>query len=155
VVERRRYTKRQKADAVTVALGSTVQAAAEQTGIPRTTIDYWMESPDFVELRKKTREEIAEGSIVLANLAQSELARKVRAGEVEPRDLAVIYGIAIDKAQLLSGAATTRTETKTLSDGLNDHEKRALRNGLDRLLADPAEASAGDAEVGAGAEVRE
>lgn len=151
----RRYTKRQKASAVTAAIASTTHAAAEELGIPERTLGYWMEHPDFAELRSKTREQIAEGSMVLANLAQSELQRKVRAGEVEPRDLAVIYGIAIDKAQLLAGMATSRTESKTLTDGLNDHEKQIIRDLIDSAVAEPAEAGAGADTVGAGAEVRE
>lgn len=130
-------------------------AASESTGIPVTTIDYWMDKPEFAELRMKTREQIAEGSMVLANLAQSELSRKVKAGEVEPRDLAVIYGIAIDKAQLLSGAATSRTETKSLTDGLDDHERQTLRDVIDRAVAESAEADLAADPLGAGSEVRE
>lgn len=155
MTERRRYTKRQKADAVTTALASSAQAASEQLGIPRTSIAYWLDSEEFVELRRKTREQLAEGSMVLANLAQAELMRKVRSGEVEPRDLAVIFGIAVDKGQLLAGQATNRTESRTITDGLTDHEKQQLRDGLDRLLADAPEAGAGEHPVGAGAEVRE
>jgi hypothetical protein len=155
VAERRRYTKREKASAVATALASSAQAAAEQTGVPRTTINYWLLDPEFVELRQKTREEMAEGSLVLANLAQAALVAKIQSFQVEPKDLAVIYGIAIDKAQLLSGAATTRTETRALSDGLDDHEKQTLRDVIDGALAESAEAGAGSDPVRAGAEVRQ
>lgn len=140
---RRRYTKREKASAVTAAMASSVQAAAEQKGIPRTTIDYWMDHPEFVELRKKTREEMAEGSMVLANLAQSELARKVKAGEVEPRDLAVIYGIAIDKAQLMAGQATSRNESRDITK--DDHESEILRDAIHRELTERGQRAAATA----------
>ena len=144
MTERRRYTKREKAVAVTAALASSVKAAAESQGIPGSTLTYWMEQPEFASLRAKTREELAEGSMILANLAQSELARKVRAGEVEPRDLAVIYGIAIDKGQLLAGHATARTEIKDLTDGFDDHETRAIVEGARQYLegSRPAEGEA-------------
>lgn len=155
MAERRRYTKPQKAQAVVTAMASSVVAASEQLGIPSTTIDYWMDAPEFVNLREKTREQIAEGSMVLANLAQAELTRKVMAGEVEPRDLAVIYGIAIDKAQLLAGMATSRTETKALTDGLDDHEKQLLRDLIDGATAESAEAGTRGDPVGAGTEVRQ
>jgi transposase-like protein len=156
VAERRRYTKRQKAEAVVEALGSSTLAASQKLGIPDSTLEYWMDHPEFANLREKTREQIAEGSMVLANLAQAELSRKVKAGEVEPRDLAVIYGIAIDKAQLLAGMATNRTESRTLTDGLPDHEKAALRDLLDAwAFEESAEADPGADPVGAGAEVRE
>lgn len=136
MAERRRYSRKTKAAAIIAATVSTAAAAAEATGIPRTTIDYWLDQPEFVELRKKTREEMAAGSMVLAHLAADELGKKIRAGEVEPRDLATIYGIAIDKGQLLTGAATSRTETRALTEALDDHEKAQLRDAIDSWLRD-------------------
>lgn len=126
----RRYTRRQKATAVMAATLTTVAAAAEETGIPATTIGYWLDQPEFGELRAKTRVEIAAGSIVLAQLAQAELSKKIKAGEVEPRDLAVIYGIAIDKGQLLAGEATARTEHRELLDGASDETVDAVEGWL-------------------------
>jgi len=134
--KRRRYDKRTKAAAVVEAERTNMEAASETLGIPPKTIAYWMDHPQFAALRAKTREQLAEGSIVLANLAQAELQRKVLAGEVEPRDLAVIYGIAIDKGQLLSGQVTHRTETVT--GGMNDHERAALHDLLLEAVREPA-----------------
>jgi len=134
--KRRRYDKRTKAAAVVKAEHTSQLAAAEAMGIPRKTLAYWVESEEFANLRQKTREELAGGSIVLAHLAQAELQRKVLAGEVEPRDLAVIYGIAIDKGQLLSGQVTHRTETVT--GGMNDHERAALHDLLLEAVREPA-----------------
>jgi transposase-like protein len=155
MAERRRYTKAQKVSAVTAALASSVSAAAEGTGVPESTLRYWVDAPEFAELRAKTREDLAEGAMLLANLAQAELMRKVRSGEVEAKDLAVIFGIAVDKGSLLAGHATARSEHRTLTDGLTDHEKQQLRDGLDRLLGNTAEAGPGDVAVGVGAAVRE
>ncbi len=143
----RRYTKREKAVAVTAALASSTLAASERAGIPESTLRYWVESPEFAKLREKTREDLAEGSMVLANLAQSELVRKVKAGEVEPRDLAVIYGIAIDKGQLLAGHATSRNENRDLTH--DDHEAAILRDVVQEELARRGER--GDAAPGADA----
>lgn len=138
MTERRRYTKRERAAAVVAATtDSSVEAAAERMGMPRKTLAYWLEMPEYAELRRKTRAEIAEGSMTLAHLAQAELARKVRAQEVEPRDLAVIYGIAIDKAQLLSGGATERVESKDVTDAFDDHETRAIVDGARQYLEGP------------------
>jgi hypothetical protein len=139
MTERRRYTKRQKVEAVVEAERTSMTAVSERTGIPVTTIDYWMDRPEFVDLRSKTREEMAEGSMLLAKLAQDAIAQKVRAGEVEPRDLAVIYGIAIDKGQLLAGHATSRSETKSLNEVLSDHERDALKSAIDAEIAARAE----------------
>lgn len=134
MAERRRYTKRQKVTAVVAAEMSSTLAAAESTGIPRTTIAYWMEEPEFVTLRQKTREDLADESKALAHKALGEIQRRL--GEFEPRDLTVLYGVLTDKSQLLAGHATGRTETKALTDGLNDHEREALRRVVDEAIAE-------------------
>ena len=74
--QHRRYTRRQKATAVVTAAMTSVLAASEATGIPERTIGYWLEKPEYAELRAKTREELASGSIVLAHLAQEAIDRK-------------------------------------------------------------------------------
>jgi tetrahydromethanopterin S-methyltransferase subunit G len=83
-----------------------------------------MDAPEFVQLRQKTREDLAEESRVLAHKALGEITRRI--GEFEPRDLAILYGVLTDKAQLLAGQATARTEHRELSDELDDHEREAL-----------------------------
>jgi len=132
MAERRRYTHRQKATAVIAATVSSVAAAAEESGIPRTTIAYWMDEPEFVALRQKTREEWAEETRTLAIKVLGEIRRRLP--EFEPRDLSVLFGVLTDKGQLLSGAPTSRTETKALTAGLDDHEKAALRTVIDHAL---------------------
>ena len=139
MAERRRYSRKTKASAVIAAEMSSVMAAAEVTGIPRTTIGYWVDQPEFVTLRQKTREELAAGSILLAHLAQAEIMAKLRAHEVEPRDLAVIYGIAIDKGQLLAGEATSRSESRDLTAELKPEEAAKLANQIDEWLREPVE----------------
>lgn len=134
MVERRRYTKRQKTTAVLAAEMVNPTAAAEQMGIPRTTLLRWMANPEMDALRHKTREEMAQDAMRLAHLAYSALAQKIMAGEVEGRDLVTAYGVATDKSQLLSGAPTQRTETRSLSETLPDHEKEALADAIDTWI---------------------
>lgn len=136
--ERRRYTKRQKATAVIAAEMSTAAAAAIATGIPENTIRYWLDDPRFVELRTKTRDDLAEGFSVLAHKAQAQLETLIPT--MEARDLTILLGVATDKSQLLSGGATGRTETRSLDDGLADHERKALRDAIDRELESRVEA---------------
>lgn len=131
---RRRYTKRQKATAVIAAEMSSVSAAAESEGIPESTLRRWMDHPDMAELRAKTREDLADEAKVLQQLAAAQI--KARIAEFEPRDLTVLYGVMTDKAQLLSGQATMRTENRTLTEGMDDHEREALRKLLDEALAE-------------------
>lgn len=130
----RRYTKQQKATAVMAAEMVNAEAAAEQTGIPRSTIRRWLEDPELVELRQKTRESMAADMKALAMVALEALMGAIRRGELEGRDLIVALGVAIDKAQLLSGEATSRTETRDLTATLDDHERARLRDILDDAL---------------------
>lgn len=115
---------------------SSTLAAAEKTGIPRKTIAYWLERPEFAELRQKTREDAAAGFGVLMHKAQDRLVELVPS--MEARDLIVLLGVATDKAQLLSGQATQRTENRDLVEDLKDHEREALREAIDKELASRA-----------------
>lgn len=152
---RRRYTAAQKIDAVAQAEINGAEQAAEATGIPRTTILYWLDKPEFVALRQKTRDEKRDGYRVIVAKAQQRLVELIPT--MEPRDLTILLGVAQDKDLLLSGDATARSETRTWTDDLNDTEKQRLRDWIDSL-DDPA-TSAGQGETpspatDAGAEVR-
>lgn len=150
----RRYTRQQKVEAVAQAEMTSTEAAAEATGIPRTTIAYWLDAPEFVELRQKTREEMRDGFRVLIHKAQARLEQLIPT--MEPRDLTVLLGVATDKAQLVGGEATTRSEHRSVTHGIDDNEKRKLRDFIDGLPAEPAgePADEGADPVGAGTEVR-
>lgn len=143
----RRYTKREKVTAVMAAEIVNAEAASEQTGIPRSTIRRWLEDPELVELRLKTRESMAADMKALAMVALEALMGAIRRGELEGRDLVVALGVAIDKAQLLSGEATSRTETRDLTDTLDDHERARLRDILDDVLRQDEVAAAPGAGV--------
>ena len=130
----RRYTHRQKMNAVVAAEMTSLTAAAEAGGIPKTTLSRWMHDPEAVQARTKTREEMADDAKRLAHLAYTALSRKIMAGEVDGRDLVTAYGVATDKSQLLSGAPTERTETRSLSESLPDHEKEALADAIDAWI---------------------
>ena len=152
--KKRPQTERVRAVALAEVVGA--QAASEQTGIPRPTIALWMDRPEFSELRQKTRDELAAGFQVLAHLAMTRLLEQVKAGQVEPRDLTILLGVATDKHLLMSGDVTARTETRSLTQGFNDDEKRRLREFIDGIDAEsparPADAE-GDPQR-TGTEVR-
>ena len=138
----RRYTRRQKANAVIAAEMTSQAAVVEAGGIPRSTLSDWMRAPEAGQLRSKTREEMAEDATRLAHLAYTALSRKIMAGEIEGRDLVMAYGVATDKSQLLSGAPTARTETRALSETLPDHEKEALADAIDAWIKERASVDA-------------
>ena len=84
--ERNRYTRRQKARAVIAAELTSPTQAAEASGIPRTTLIHWMDDPEMVELRLKTREELADDVRTLAHVALGTLVARIRAGDIEATD---------------------------------------------------------------------
>lgn len=149
----RRYTHAEKTAAVAEAEVNGVVAAERRTGITESTIRYWLDQPEFAELRAKTREEKRDGYRVLVAKAQARLAELIPT--MEPRDLTILLGVAQDKDLLLSGDATARSEVNSFH-GYNDHEKRAiaelLRKALaaDRTAPDAEGDAGGDAVVGAG-----
>ena len=133
--------------ALGIAVVEGAEAASAKTGIPRRTISLWMDQPEYAELRQKTREELAEGFRALAHLSMSQLMAQVQAGNVEPRDLTILLGVATDKHLLMSGHATGRTEHRSLGDELDDHERATLKQILVESLAED-EAAGGDQGTG-------
>lgn len=111
----RRYTKAQKVEAVAAASLTSTEAAAEQMGIPRTTIAYWLDQPEFVELRQKTRDEVGERLWSAIQVGIDEVAKGLRS-DAPLRDKATAVGILYDKHALLTGGATGRTESRELND---------------------------------------
>jgi hypothetical protein len=125
----RRYTKRQKITAIIAAEVTSAAAAGEAQGIPESTLRGWLDDPKLAGLRTKTREDLASEAHVMAQLVLAQI--KVKLPEYEARDLSILYGIMIDKAQLLGGQATNRTETKDITSRFSDHEMDMLADAID------------------------
>lgn len=132
MAQRRRYTQAQKVTAVLAADMTSQLAASEATGIPRQTIQLWLDRPEYSNLRHNAREAIAEEAIVVARLAWQALGDAIRSGLVEPRELISAAGMATEKALLAAGEATVRTEHRDLTDG---DDVRALDAAEDAYLA--------------------
>ena len=127
-----RRSRQIKLAVVRTAEAVGVSEAARLSGVPRTTITEWMNTPENVIYRQKTREDLAEEARVMAHATLATI--QARLAEFDPRDLSVLFGILVDKGQLLSGAATARVETRELTDALNDHERQTLRDAIDAFL---------------------
>ena len=143
---RRRDTKHEKVAEILAADASSTLAAAEATGIPRKTIAYWLEHPEFAELRQNAREGIAEDALMVARLAWKKLGQAIADGQLEPRDLVIATGMATDKAQLLNGGATARTEARDITGTLSDIELDAAIREAEELVRRTASATEGEAE---------
>lgn len=107
----RRYTRQEKAEAVAEVTRTSLTATSERRKVAINTLKYWYDHEDFADVRNKTREELAEGSVAMALIAQGELVRRIRSGDISDQALVAAYGVGIDKGQLLSGRATERTES--------------------------------------------
>lgn len=128
---RRTYTKRQKLAAVLAAdIGGVVQAE-QQTGIPESSIRYWMDKPEFAEFRAKAREEMADEVKVVAHLAWKRIAETI--GTMEPRDALFAAEKATTLHLLMSGEATSRSEHRDISEP----DEQAILD-LEAALAGPA-----------------
>ena len=145
---RRRYTRTEKVAAVLAADASSVTAAAEATGVPRKTIAYWLDRPEFADLRQNAREGMADEALYVARLAWQKLGQAIADGLLEPRDLVIATGMATDKSQLLNGGATARSENRDITGTISDAELAAAIREAESLatagrgpvpLEDPAE----------------
>jgi hypothetical protein len=132
----KRRSKPEKLAAIVAAETTSIAAASEQTGIPESTIRYWLEQPQFAEFRAKTQVDMTEGFTVLVHLVMSEIVTRIK--EFEPEELPILLGIAFDKTQLLRGGVTERTEHVSITDGFNDEEKAALQAAIRKELTDRA-----------------
>lgn len=121
-------SKRQKLAAVLAAESVGVVMAERETGIPESTIRYWMAKPEFAEIRARTRAELAEEYRVAAHVT---IARLVElAPTMEARDVIFAVEKVATLAQLLSGGATGRIETRELLNGFADGEVEGVQEWL-------------------------
>lgn len=121
-------SKRVKLAAVMAAEVSGVVEASRQTGIPHATISYWASKPEFDEIRRKTREDLAEEVKIAAHVTWARVVEL--APTMEARDAIFASEKAATIMSLLSGDATSRTEHRELVDGMDDHEREVLQGIL-------------------------
>lgn len=128
---RRRYDRKTKLAAVIAAEMSGITEASKQTGIPKQTIDYWMDDPEFGRIRTKTREDLADEIKVVAHLAWQRIAEALSAGTMEPRDALFAAEKATSLRLLMAGDATSRTETRDITGSLEDTDiAAAIREAI-------------------------
>lgn len=130
---RRRYTAKQRATAAGIALVEGVTEAERQTGIPKQTIDYWTSKPEFGQLRTTARETVAEQFWVGIQVGLREVTKGLE-GDAPLREKADALRTLGERYALLTGMATSRSETRDLTAGMDDHEKAALRKVIDDVL---------------------
>lgn len=126
---RTRRTPQLKAEAVGLAEVVGVAAAAEQMGIPESSLRRWRERPEMAELRAETKAEVA--ADVWAGFQKGVQRISVLMETTEDLSkVAIATGILFDKFALMTGEATSRTETRSVTDALDDDERERLRKWI-------------------------
>lgn len=128
---RRRYTSKQKATAVGIAIVEGVTEAERQTGIPKQTIDYWQSKPEFGHLRTTAHETVAEQFWIGIQVGLREVLKGIE-GDAPLKEKADALRVMADRYALLTGSATARTESRALNDLPDSAYVEAIReaNGL-------------------------
>jgi hypothetical protein len=132
----RRYSRRQKFDAVALAEASSPAVAAHSVGIPRRTIADWVADPAFADLRAVTRSELGQAAKAVAALAWAKLFAELQDGRLTPRDLIVVAGVASEK-YLLMGELPDRN-SPSIFEGLTIEERRRFQDALRRVREEHA-----------------
>ena len=126
--KKRPTTERARAVGIAVVAGGA--EASRQTGIPRQTIDEWLHSAEFGELRQRTKEEVAEEWWAGVQAYQRAIMAKLDGASL--RDTVGAFMIMNQQLMLIRGEATTRVESRDLTYSLDDHELDQLREFLQR-----------------------
>jgi len=122
---RRRYTARTRAKAVGIAVVDGVTQAERVTGIPKQTIDYWLDKPEFGHLRTTAREKVIEQFWVGIQVGVEQVIAGLK-GDAMLHHKADALRTLTEKFALLNGEATDRMESRDLTDIFDDHETRAI-----------------------------
>src|SRR5437870_7576470 len=112
----------ERARAVGIAVVSGGAEASRQTGIPQTTIHEWLDDPQFVELRKRTKDQVAEEWWAGVQRGFRAVMREFE-GDAPLQAKATAAAILFDKLAMVRGEATVRSEVTQFRD-YNDHERR-------------------------------
>lgn len=171
----RTYSPDEKAAALLLYVNEGLAEAWRQTGIPKPTIASWarrahLPHTDAAEKTRAATEVSEERARLLREQIRVKLLEKADdlldrmdaehvefkgkdndevtypiapAGAVQ--NYATSVGILIDKYRLEVGEPTSRSESRALTEGMDDHERQQLRDAIDRWLAERPAAGSGGA----------
>jgi hypothetical protein len=145
---RRKYTVKQRAETAGLAIVVGVTEAERQTGIPKETIQYWTEKPEFAQLRTRAREAVV-ADFWIAIQAGVEQVHLGLIGDAPLRDKATALATLVDRYALLNGEATQRTETRDVDPDTASPDLAAARGAYLTLVSARSGAVVGGAGEGA------
>lgn len=110
--QHRRYSKARKAEVVGVAAVEGVTEAERQTGVPKETIQGWINRPEFAQMRTEKHEEVVATVWAAFQLGVNRIVELIPQTD-DLSKVSVATGIIYDKLALMSGQATSRSESLT------------------------------------------
>ena len=122
---------------------NSADEAGKRLGVAGRSIRRWRDDPELAALVLKTREETADDVKVAMILTWELLIERLKAGEIDTRDLIVLGGVAFDKFQLATGGATARSELRDITGSLSDLDVIAAVREADEI-ASPGRAAQED-----------
>jgi hypothetical protein len=122
MAERRRYSKAEKARAVGLAVVHGVTETERRTGIPKETIHYWTQTPEFAQLRTTARDAVADQFWVAIQVGVDAVVAGLKDPDVPLRDKQQSLATLYDRHALMTGAATSRTESRDITGTISDLE---------------------------------
>jgi hypothetical protein len=131
----RRYTKTEKAQAVGLALVHGVTETERQTGIPKNTVQYWTERPEFVQLRTTARDVVADQFWMAIQVGLRAVVQGLDDPAVPLRDKQQALATLYDRHALMTGAATSRTESRDITGTISDLELAEAIRTADALTS--------------------
>jgi len=123
---RRRYTPKQRAEAVGLAVVHGVTETERRTGIPKETVQYWTQRPEFAHLRTTAREAVADQFWVGIQVGVEQVIAGLKDPAIPLRDKQQALATLYDRHALMTGAATARTESRDITGTLTDADLIAI-----------------------------
>jgi hypothetical protein len=105
------------------------------TGIPKTTIHYWMKTDEFAELAEIARDKVADVFWASLQVGLDEVTKGFRS-EASLKDKAYALGVVYDRHALLTGGATNRSESRDVTGTLSDADLIAAVREADRIASE-------------------
>lgn len=133
MAERRRYTRKTKAEVVGMAEVIGIRPAARRAHVPESSLRRWRESPEMAQLRAEKRVDVAADMWAGVQIGMHRIIELLPQTD-DVQKVAVATGVIFDKLQMMTGEATSRVETKSLTAERTDEELEALTTSIDSWL---------------------
>jgi hypothetical protein len=130
------FSHKDKLVAVVASEVNGVTETARALRVTKATLQSWRDEAVLLPYVEATRNQIMGDAATVAEKAWAELLMRLQneAEKFSTRDLVVVAAEATNKMQLLSGGATSRTETQNITDHFSEEDTQEVVNAARRYL---------------------